>query len=495
MGATLHNTQLRSGALRSQVIFVILCNFLLALTNSRFSFACRLAEILEEETEQYMQKDPDPFDERHPSRIDPASELGKNLKLLFKKEQFMSRLVNDYLRDNFFTRQSMDKSSNPLNLAACRLILIIMPGLETSAVFQVSNDQLINRLYDWAEKGEEPLRSYATGLLGAAMDIQDIAVAFRDQNIRMLPLLLQRLKSLQVRHKRYGNVSSLSNGESKEEERPFSHLGGASSSKSAEPVNGLVNGDVQDIAEDNSQCTQERTIQRNMIALHPPTLATSQMLILRYLAPMGEYQEFLPYIFENNAMDIIFNFIDKVDPKDLCLAFEALKYLASLLCHKKCCIEFLSRNGLQVSFASLQIQFRTTFFILETFETSSSIDCCNWDCYCLILSRLLRGSDGEDLQHATASGCRACQLRAGLAWLQSRFRAVSCNNVLWAFVPIQSHAGRVRQARWFASTVQRHLGTSYFSAAERRRLQFIDRRGECRATGRASCVCSNEEVL
>jgi DDB1- and CUL4-associated factor 1 len=52
---------------------------------------CRLAEILEEEAEVYMRKDPDPFDERHPSRTDPLADLGKNLKLIFKKEQFMNR--------------------------------------------------------------------------------------------------------------------------------------------------------------------------------------------------------------------------------------------------------------------------------------------------------------------------------------------------------------------------------------------------------------------
>jgi DDB1- and CUL4-associated factor 1 len=54
-------------------------------------FSFRLAEILEEQAEVYMMKDPDPFDERHPSRTDPASDLGKNLKLIFKKEQFMNR--------------------------------------------------------------------------------------------------------------------------------------------------------------------------------------------------------------------------------------------------------------------------------------------------------------------------------------------------------------------------------------------------------------------
>lgn len=300
-----------------------------------------------------MHKDPDPFDERHPSRIDTAADLGRNLKLLFRKEQFMSRLVNEYLRDNYFTRQNMDKSSLALNIAACRLILIIMPGLETSAVFQVQNDHLINRLYSWAEKGEEPLRSYATGLLGAAMEIQDIAVAFREQNIKMLPLLLQRLRSIQVQYKKFGNISSLTpvedpNSNTSQEERPFSHLG-----RSSKHTAGITNGnsDAMEVTDENfyqenSQSTQERTVQRNMIPLHPPTLASSQMLILRYLTPMGEYQEFLPYIFEQNAMDIIFTFIDKVDPKDLCLAFEALKYLASLLCHKKYCIEFLSRNGL-----------------------------------------------------------------------------------------------------------------------------------------------------
>lgn len=39
-----------------------------------------------------MQKDPDPFDERHPSRTDPDCELGRMLKLLFRKDNFMTRV-------------------------------------------------------------------------------------------------------------------------------------------------------------------------------------------------------------------------------------------------------------------------------------------------------------------------------------------------------------------------------------------------------------------
>lgn len=85
-----------------------------------------------------------------------------------------------------------------------------------------------------------------------------------------------------------------------------------------------------------------------MVPIYPTTAATSQMFILRYLSAVGEYQEFLGQVFEQNAMQIIFWYIDNVDPKDTCLAFEAIKYLASLLCHKKFAIEFVAHGGLEV---------------------------------------------------------------------------------------------------------------------------------------------------
>jgi HIV-1 Vpr-binding protein len=51
---------------------------------------------------------------------------------------FAFQLVNDYLRDNYWSRiGNPNKDSRKLNIAACRLMLDIMPGLETSAVFQV----------------------------------------------------------------------------------------------------------------------------------------------------------------------------------------------------------------------------------------------------------------------------------------------------------------------------------------------------------------------
>lgn len=53
----------------------------------------RLAEIIESETEAYMKMDPDPFDERHPSRAYPNCSLGYTLKILFRKELFMTKVI------------------------------------------------------------------------------------------------------------------------------------------------------------------------------------------------------------------------------------------------------------------------------------------------------------------------------------------------------------------------------------------------------------------
>lgn len=51
-----------------------------------------MAEIIEAETENYMKMDPDPFDERHPSRADPDCALGHILKVLFRKDSFMNKV-------------------------------------------------------------------------------------------------------------------------------------------------------------------------------------------------------------------------------------------------------------------------------------------------------------------------------------------------------------------------------------------------------------------
>lgn len=61
------------------------------------NFLSRLAELFELETENYLKMDPDPFDERHPSRADPDCALGHMLKVIFRKDAFMNKVCSKSL--------------------------------------------------------------------------------------------------------------------------------------------------------------------------------------------------------------------------------------------------------------------------------------------------------------------------------------------------------------------------------------------------------------
>lgn len=97
----------------------------------------------------------------------------------------------------------------------------------------------------------------------------------------------------------------------------------------------------------NSSWAELESYMIGTLQLYPPTLATKQILILRYLTPMGEYQEFLSHVFEHNALELILYYVNVKETKEARLAFEALKYLAALLCHKKFSIEFIQGKGLE----------------------------------------------------------------------------------------------------------------------------------------------------
>lgn len=214
------------------------------------------------------------------------------------------------------------------------------------------------------------------------MEVQDIAVGFREHNTRLVPFMLKRLHSLQLEARRasgkfpdgvivngaiVGGSSSksvpdanqkaettLANRSAKgDSTRPFAHLGGGSvpNSPDQKQINNIMTNFRKTInlntLFENSQQSSDCKYIRYTIPIHPATLETSQMLTLRYLTSMGEYQEFLGQVFEHNAMQLIFGYIENLDPKNTCLAFEALKYLASLLCHKKFSLEFISNGGLE----------------------------------------------------------------------------------------------------------------------------------------------------
>ncbi|XP_066029982.1 DDB1- and CUL4-associated factor 1-like [Pocillopora verrucosa] len=80
----------------------------------------------------------------------------------------MDKLLNSYIMS---TVEQFD-----LNCTAARVLLNAMPGLESAAVFQ--------DMYQ------------ITGLLAFAIEVQDIAAVFREENSTLVPCMLWQLQIL-----------------------------------------------------------------------------------------------------------------------------------------------------------------------------------------------------------------------------------------------------------------------------------------------------------
>lgn len=98
-------------------------------------------------------------------------------------------------------------------MAAARLLLALMPGLDTNTILSVRRldnytfwtatmiqdaDHLIEQVYKWAEHSDSrELSAYSMSILGAAMDAEH-AHTYRAQNATLIPVALQRLRTLYV---------------------------------------------------------------------------------------------------------------------------------------------------------------------------------------------------------------------------------------------------------------------------------------------------------
>lgn len=346
-----------------------------------------IAELIERETESYLKLPIDPFDDRHPSRASPECSLGALLKALFKNETFMSQLTTDYVtsRNNF-----------ELHVVSCRLLLDILPGLDSTVVF-METETLVKQLLEWAEKADFPLHSYATGLLGAAMEVPEISMLYREQNNQLVPLMLNRLSQIT---KTSSNLSDLPSDYidptdlvdtsdtpsitniSKNVNRPKDHGSMINVSDIHIRVNGMnqtprsggIKRPHSNIDDDDdtlattpikmekkisqttslkspilNECSSSSWAEAYMSGsyqMHPLSIVMQQRFILQYLSALGDYQELLVHMFEHKALSYILHFIDARKNQDIRLAFDALKFLAAFLTHKKFALEFLDHGGL-----------------------------------------------------------------------------------------------------------------------------------------------------
>ncbi|XP_015243536.1 PREDICTED: protein VPRBP-like isoform X1 [Cyprinodon variegatus] len=158
-----------------------------ATTEQLVSTLTKISELIEKETEEFYKSDPDPFDDRHPERAHPNCMLGQLLRMIFINDEFTNELLDTYI---------MTSRDVALNTAACRLFLNIGPGLDTVVVFE-EKEGLLAKIFSWAREAERPLCVYATGLLARAMSNQELATNHREENAKLVSMMIKRLHELQ----------------------------------------------------------------------------------------------------------------------------------------------------------------------------------------------------------------------------------------------------------------------------------------------------------
>ena len=103
-----------------------------------------------------------------------------------KSPYCLSQLSGDYILDG--------DSKKLLNSEAARLLILLSPSLQPGTFFQ--DTRLVQQLFSWAEtgtNGDEALQSYAVGLLAIAMKVPNMASHFRNQNVKLVQLMLDKL--------------------------------------------------------------------------------------------------------------------------------------------------------------------------------------------------------------------------------------------------------------------------------------------------------------
>ena len=223
----------------------------------------------------------------------------------------------------------MDRDNKEMQIASCRLVLDILPGLETSVVFNDTvcifffiivleyiifyylQDGLLERLLNWSRSAEEPLQSYATGLLAAAMDVQDIAAHSKEQNSHLMPIMLKKLKLL------IHESSNESNNHVKEDQTELDHCSPYKRRRISSPSNDCS----------NSSWAEMEPFMIGSSKIYPLSNEISQRFIYQYLTSLGVYQDLLSFVFEHNVLSLILNTIDLNKNGDVRLAFDALKVM------------------------------------------------------------------------------------------------------------------------------------------------------------------------
>lgn len=360
-------------------------------TEELVSTLTQMSEMIERETREYLKGDPDP-DRYTAGQVDPNCALGRLLKTIIANEDLTNALLDTYI---------MSSTDLSLTTAACRLFQNILPGLETSAVFQ-EKEGLIEKFFKWAREADKPLCVYATALLARAMSSQEVVASYREANAQLVPIMISRLRELCKEANSENATQSndlpqdpptkttetprgqkavseevscstpLSNGTNTDRlvpslvcradetvdlpatvsKSPVRETGRKAKQKlnyvSSEPEEVEQRGEEAEHSTNGTSWSEMSSmVIGSEYCLSPLTPAMEQRLILQYLTPLGDIQELLAIFMQMETRTLLMNYIDLRQTKNVQLTFDALLFLASLLLHKKFATEFIGHGGVE----------------------------------------------------------------------------------------------------------------------------------------------------
>ncbi|TKR68560.1 hypothetical protein L596_024524 [Steinernema carpocapsae] len=349
----------------------------------------RMSELFESAYQTFLLEDPDPNDDRIPVRTNPATSYSLGIKELCSKDQFLSQLCMSYV---FST-------NNDVATQATRLLLSILPVIDTHSIVMDVED-FCEKLYKIAEEGPtRELRAYAIGLIAACTDITKDA-AFSAYNTRLISLSLERLKEVQQAMKQeyleedQAKMASMptSFAQLREEQKkasetmkppkdtpkrlnstsrrnpdgsplvgpPRKKLKAAAGALNAtdEPEKTPKNRkkslkaletplEAMDNGWSNSSITQLNKITYKPQILWPLSYVIEQRMIFQYLVTLGEFQDLLSAVIENNTLDLLLKYLDLNNTRDVRLTYDAIRFISSLLVHRKFAFAWIAKRGVE----------------------------------------------------------------------------------------------------------------------------------------------------
>ncbi|KAH9512462.1 DDB1- and CUL4-associated factor 1 [Bulinus truncatus] len=278
----------------------------------------KLAELLELETEEYYKMDPDPLNDQ----LSSSSSLGQMMEKIITNEGFIYTIISRCILQGHYSE------GGRIFTAACRVLLDLLPGLDARYIYGTPGVAL--RFLHWAEFADEPLKSYATGLLSIANFLTEEIDYCVNKMVLLVPLLLQRLHALVMKDKEE-QLSTPSAANENSHDR---------SSREEENRIGRVSHDGE------SSFAEMRPPMIGSYSLWPLTSAVKQRLILQSLTPLWIKPEVVP-ILEHNAVDLMLDCLNIFKNQDKRLVFDALEFLSKILFSEKFAKAFIKMGGVQ----------------------------------------------------------------------------------------------------------------------------------------------------